>query len=209
MKKKPLLKISAIMLMIAITFGAASSAIAFPNNTEECGLCHTNTGVIGLTSNATETVNTTVGDSFTLLLDADNGVGAISIRSGWADNTQFIYAIELVEDDDGTDTNGNVGEISFAVDFTGRRSGNFTIRIWAASTGLYSTSLDVPVEVHPRDTGTNSTTTTIPTTPSTPTTDPEQVLIETWWNLFSIIVPGFAIGMAIIWVIVMRRLPNR
>ncbi|MHA2069103.1 MAG: hypothetical protein ACXABY_32475 [Candidatus Thorarchaeota archaeon] len=209
MKRKPLLNLLVILLLVTITFGAAYSAIAFPDNTNECNICHTNAGVLGLSSNATETVNATVGTPFFLLLDADNGADAIAIRNAWANNTRFIFTTELVEDNDAADTNSNVGEISVTVNFTGRAAGNFTIRIWAASTGLVSTSLDVAVEVHPRDTGTNTTTPTTPTTPTTTTPDPEQALIETWITLSYIVVPGFAIGMAIIWVISFRRLPDR
>ena len=79
--------------MVVLLAAGAFSVTAFPTQTYPCGDCHSTTGVLILTSNATGTVDATVGVPFTLMLSqtgysGGDGKVAIAIKYGWADNVQ-------------------------------------------------------------------------------------------------------------------------
>ncbi len=132
-------------------FGAYES-LARIGATSECGGCHTNTGVLTLTSNASGTVEAIVGQKFWLLVDAGGYTGgdnlfAISMQPDWADNAEFGVVPTEIQDGGLGDLDPTTDAIQALFDFTPQSEGNYTIRIWTASDGLYGTVLDVEVEV--------------------------------------------------------------
>ena len=142
---------------------AAGSVGAFPDQTSECGTsgCHDTSGVLTLSSNSTS-VSATTGESFTLEITAGNGAEWLSIKSGWADNSDFTISAPHTEDGTADDTNAASGEITVDVTFTPLTPGTLTIRVWTAAAGDLASSLDIDVTV----TGASITTNTEPTTPT-------------------------------------------
>jgi hypothetical protein len=146
---KSLILLSLLSLMFIIA--GASITIAFPGSTSECGTsgCH-DTATLTITSNATGTVNATVGKLFTLNIDAGGYGGGdqefyVSIESSWADNDQFSFTATSIQDNGAGDLNPNLNEISISVDFTPISMGNYTLRIWTAGKSDEAGSLDVTV----------------------------------------------------------------
>ncbi len=199
---------------IAILFIGAGFAIADVDQNSACDTCHTNTSVLTLGSNATGTVDAIVGEQFILVIDAAAGSEAIKIVTGLANNNQFTYSTQLVEDGDGEDTNDNTGEITVAVTITPQSAGSFTIQIWAASgpvSDLKAASLDVSVNVV-AGTGTGTTTTsptpttTTPTTTTpTPTTLSEEERKEIWYTQMYVFTPVTAIILSLVGLVIIRR----
>ena len=125
--------------------------IAFPSSTSECGNsgCH-DSATLTITSNATGTVNATVGEPFILNIDAGGYSGGdrefyVSIESSWADNDQFSFTATSIRDNGTGDLNSNLNEISISVDFTPISVGTYTLRIWTAGKNDVAGSLDVTV----------------------------------------------------------------
>jgi hypothetical protein len=176
MKKKG--SILFITLGLIMLFAASAfSATAFPSQTNPCGNCHTLTGVLVVTSNATGTVDATVGVPFVLIVNQTGYTGgdskvAIAMKSGWSDNDQFSYTEFAVEDGTASDLNPTSDEVTVAVTITPSAAGSWTIRLWAAGKqSMVGTSLDILVSVsEPVTTTTTSTTTTTTDTTSTSTT---------------------------------------
>ncbi|MFW9768413.1 MAG: hypothetical protein ACFFF9_07915 [Candidatus Thorarchaeota archaeon] len=159
--------------LVALIAAGAFSVTAIPSQTNPCGNCHTATGVLVLTSNATGTVDATVGVPFVLMFNqtgysGGDGKVAIGLRSGWADNSQFTFTEIGVEDGDPSDLNPTSDQVTVSVTLTPTAAGSWTIRAWTAgASGMVGTSLDISVSVSAA-----STTTTTPTTTTQPTTTP-------------------------------------
>lgn len=141
------------MTFLLIAFSGAFAALGMPSITSECGIpaCH-GTYTMAITSNATGTVNATVGDSFSLVIDAASyasspsaGEMAVSVRSGWADNSNFSFTEEVILDNGAGDSNAVLGEITTIFFFSPQTAGNLTLRIWTAGISGISQSLDVLV----------------------------------------------------------------
>ncbi len=158
-------------IMTVSILGLASFSFAFQSQTSACGGCHSTSGVLTLTSNATGSVDATIGVPFALVCDSDGYSGSdnqyvISLQYGWADNDEFTFTASVVQDGSTADTNANQNEISTTFQFTPDSAGSFTIHIWAAATGMVGTLLSVSVDVSGADT-------TIPaTSPTTSQTAP-------------------------------------
>ncbi len=165
-----------ILTLISTIFIAAPFAVSFPSQTLECSDCHTSSGALDLLSNATGTVQAVSGVPFILYFDAA-GSGALSIQSGWANNSQFSFSTQLVEDNSGDDLNTNADEIEASITITPLSEGTFTIRIWSAAAGALAISLDVSINVS-QNTG------TVPTTTPTGQGDTDSWFI-TWVIMFS------------------------
>ena len=142
-----LLSLFSLMFIIA----GASMIIASPGSTTECGIsgCH-DTLSLTITSNATGTVNATVGKPFVLNINAGGYTEGdqefyVSIDSSWADNDQFSFTPISIQDNGTGDLNSNVNEISISVDFTPISVGTHTLRIWTAGKNDKAGSLDVIV----------------------------------------------------------------
>jgi hypothetical protein len=171
MKRNQMTKTVVVFGFLLFLFIAAAGSVgAFPTQTQECGTvgCHDTHGTLTIASNSTS-LNATTGESFVLNLNAGNGAEWIAIRSGWADNSQFMISQEEIEDGSTNDTNAASGAISVAVRFIPLASGNLTIRIWTAAGGDLATSLDIVVNV----TGESITT-------YTPPQNNENDLLWTW-----------------------------
>jgi len=129
----------------------ASMIIAFPSSTSECGTsgCH-DTLTLTLSSNATGTVNATVGESFILNVDAGGYTEGdqefyVSIESGWADNSQFTINATSIQDNGAGDFNSNLNQISISLEITPLSIGTHTLRIWTAGKNDVAGSLDITV----------------------------------------------------------------
>jgi hypothetical protein len=171
MKRNQMTKTVVVFGFLLFLFIAAAGSVgAFPTQTQECGTvgCHDTHGTLTIASNSTS-LNATTGESFVLNLNAGNGAEWIAIRSGWANNSQFMISQDEIEDGSTNDTNAASGAISVPVRFTPLASGNLTIRIWTAAGGDLATSLDIVVNV----TGESITT-------YTPPQDNENNLLWTW-----------------------------
>lgn len=125
---------------------------AYPSYDSECGNsgCHDTLSLI-VTSNATGTVNATIGKPFTLEIDASSYTGGdqafyVNIEPGWADNDQFSFTTTSIQDNGAGDLNSNLNEISISVDFTPTSPGTHTLRIWAGGKNDVAGSLDVTVD---------------------------------------------------------------
>jgi hypothetical protein len=158
--------------LVALITAAAFYVTAFPSQTNPCGNCHTATGVLVLNSNATGTVDATVGVPFMLMVNqtgysGGDGKVAIAMRSSWSDNAQFSFTEFSVVDGDASDLNPTSDQVTVSFTLTPSAAGSWTIRIWATGKqGMVGTSLDISVLVS--DVATTTTTTTTPTTTSTP-----------------------------------------
>ncbi|MFQ5832657.1 MAG: hypothetical protein ACE5H4_08150 [Candidatus Thorarchaeota archaeon] len=145
------------LIVCVVLFAGASLALAHSGETSECGICHTTTNVLILTSNATGTVNAVTGKPFTLIVDStgysrgDNKV-AISVQAGWADNNQFSFTPTEVMDGSGSDLNPTTDEVRASLSFTPQSVGSWTIRIYTAGKGDLSKALDISVSVTSSDT---------------------------------------------------------
>lgn len=196
--KKRLVKILLIVTCLLTIFVAGGTyALAHPSYDQECDLCHTNTSVLTLTSNATGTVSAMVGVPFTLELTAGNGAEAMKIVSTWANNNQFTFNSAdtyLVEDGQSGDTNSASGEITADVTVTPVAAGTFTIRVWTAAAGQLSKSVDVAVDVA-QNTATTlpTTTTTTGSTTTTTSTEPTNAIGQWTYDLISFNVIAFAV----------------
>ncbi len=199
MKMKLAKRLFLVTCFLALFVASASFALAFPSNDNACDSCHTTTDVLTLTSNATGTVDATVGVPFALDLDASNGVGYLKIVSAWSNNDQFSFAVLEVEDDSSDDTDSAAGEIALVLEITPLAVGTHTIEIWVASASQLSANLLVTVEVVENTDTTTTTTTT--TTPTEPTTDP----VETWTTLMYLFNAIAAVMLIIFAVIMIKR----
>ena len=148
-------------LLALLVVMAAGSVGAFPDQTDECGDCHDESGILTLSSNSTS-VSATTGESFVLQISAGNGADWVSVKPGWADNSEFTISATNTEDASTDDTNSATGEITVDVTFTPLSPGTLTIRIWTAAADHLGSSIDVTVTV----TGESVTTNTQPTTPT-------------------------------------------
>lgn len=205
MRKKNQLGLLTVIFLFVIMFAASQFVGANPEYTQECSGCHTTTGTLGLSSNATGTISATQYESFILTLTADGGSGALKIVSDWADNSEFTISTTLVEDNDATDDDDTVGVISVDVTFTPNSVGEFTIRVWVASTGLFATSLDVTVDVEQATTTPTVTTTTTTTTTETTPTDDTQERIAIWEFMMMTLIPASGVILVLLGVIIIRR----
>jgi hypothetical protein len=150
--RKPFKSLILLSLLSLIFIAAgASMTIAFPSSTSECGTsgCH-DTLTLTISSNATGTVNATVGESFILNLDAGGYIEGdqefyLSIESSWADNDQFTFNATSIQDNGAGDLNSNLNEISISVEVTPQSPGTHTLRIWTAGKNDVAGSLDVTV----------------------------------------------------------------
>jgi len=172
--KKGELLVVALGIVVLIAAGAFSVE-AFPSQTNPCGNCHTSSGVLVLTSNATGTVDATVGVPFILVVNqtsysGGDGKVAIAMRPGWSDNAQFTFTEFSVEDGEASDLNPASDQVTVSFTLTPTAAGSWTIRLWTAGkSGMVGTSLDISVSVSAATTTT--TTTTTGTTTTTTTTD--------------------------------------
>ena len=184
------------MGFMALLVIGANSALAFPSQSAGCGIdqaCHATAGTITVSTNATGTFNAVAWVNFTLTIDSGNGADHVAIRSGWEDNSNFLFSLEDIEDDSSDDQNAAIGEISTSITITPTTVGTFTIRIWSVSQTLLGTSHDVVVEVA------ENTGTTPPTTPTQ--TDPIEV-----WTMLMYLFPAVAtVILVVLGVIVFRR----
>ena len=124
---------------------------AFPTSTSECGTsgCH-DTVNLTITSNATGLVNATVGEPFTLNINAEGYTEGdqefyVNIEPSWADNDQFSFTTTSVQDNGVGDLNSNLNEIAISVEFTPLSIGTHTLRIWTAGKNDVAGSLDIAV----------------------------------------------------------------
>ncbi len=127
-------------------------AIAEVDETIQCDMCHTNTDVLVLTSNATGTVDAVLDVPFTLVVNAtgyDKGDGGftVSIYGTWSDNDQFTFTEGYTSDNQAGDLNPLLREITVEYTFTPLSFGDFTITIWTAGKTDLSKRLDVDVSV--------------------------------------------------------------
>ncbi len=198
MKPKLVKKLLLVTCFMAIIVAGGTQALGFPTSNTECGDCHTNQSVLTLSSNATGTVDATVGVPFTLVFDAENGAEHLKIVSAWENNDQFIFSITEVEDDGTGDSNSNEGEITTEITVTPIADGTFTIKVWVAAGGELSANTEVTVDVA------ENTTFTPPTT-TTPTVDPEQARVELWTFLMYTLNPIVAILLLIFGVVMCKR----
>ena len=201
MKMKLAKRLFLVTCFLALFVASASFALAFPSNDNACDSCHTTTDVLTLTSNATGTVDATVGVPFALDLDASNGVGYLKIVSAWSNNDQFSFAVLEVEDDSSDDTDSAAGEIALVLEITPLATGTHTIEIWVAAASQLSANLLVTVEVVENTDTTITTTTTTTTTPTVITTDP----VETWTTLMYLFNASAAVMLIIFAVVMMKR----
>ena len=141
--------------LIIIVIAGAYSAEGKPDLTGECGSsgCH-DTHTMTISSNATGTVNAKVGIAFSLVVNAaslDSGAKsgdmAVTVLSGWADNSQFLFTDQSIIDDETGDSNANIAEMTVTFTFTPQAIGTWTIRIWTAAKGDLAQSHDVSVSV--------------------------------------------------------------
>jgi len=160
MKRNHTTKLLVVISFLVLFVAAASSVVASPGFTGECGDsgCHETFTTLTLTTNST--VDAETGVPFTLEIDAGNGAEYVAVKAGWEGNDNFIVSEPLVQDDSTNDTNPTDGEITVEITFTPITNGTFTIRIWTAAGGDLARSFDVTVTV----TG-EATTTPTPTTP--------------------------------------------
>jgi len=198
LKPKLVKKLLLVTCFLAIIVAGGTQALGFPTSNTECGDCHTNQSVLTLSSNATGTVDATVGVPFTLVFDAENGAEHLKIVSAWENNDQFIFSITEVEDDGTGDSNSNEGEITTEITVTPIADGTFTIKVWVAAGGELSANTEVTVDVA------ENTTFTPPTT-TTPTVDPEQARVELWTFLMYTLNPIVAILLLIFGVVMCKR----
>ncbi|MHA2024499.1 MAG: hypothetical protein ACW98U_01265 [Candidatus Thorarchaeota archaeon] len=197
MKRKHTMTLIILMGFLILSLAAVSSITAFESQANECGTsgCHDTAGTLTLASNAT-TVNATTGTPFVLQIDAGNGAEWISMKAGWAENSNFTVSERHIEDESASDTNAVSGEISVMVTFTPISPGNFTIRIWTASGSDLASSIDVDVTV----TGPPVTITTTTTPP-----DPSEGLYEIWVMLMWAAPVATAVILVILGYIAIRR----
>ncbi len=194
-----IVSITAISFILIIIVSGAFLAIGFPDQTSECDVCHTNTSVLILTSNATGTVEAVNGVPFVISINGSNGVEALKIVSDWADNSKFSFSLMQISDGDPDDSDADTGEISVDISVTPLETGSFTIRIWVAAPGQLSASLDVSVDVSENTSSTTPTTST--TTSATPTQDP----VETWTSLMLTINPIVAVVLIVLGFVLFKR----
>lgn len=202
MKTKALKKVLIVTCFLALIAAGATTALGFPTSDTECGNsgCHDTQDVLTISSNATGTVEATLGVPFILVVDASNGANTIKIVSDWANNDQFTFSSTQVEDDDTDDIDTDSGQISAEVSITPNAVGSHTIRIWVAAGGDLARSLDVTVDVE-ENTDTTFTPTPTPTTPTEPTTDP----VETWTTLMYLFNAITAVVLVVLAIIMLKR----
>ncbi|MFW9918988.1 MAG: hypothetical protein ACFFED_05265 [Candidatus Thorarchaeota archaeon] len=202
MKPKLAKKLLLVTCFLAIIVAGGTQALGFPTSNTECGDCHTNQSVLTLSSNATGTVDATVGVPFTLIFDGGNGVADLKIVSAWADNDQFLFSLTQVEDDGTGDDDSNPGEISAEISITPLAAGTFTIKVWVAAGEQLSASVEVSITVEEN----TDTTFTPPTSTTTTTTvDPEQERVELWTFLMYTLNPIVAVMLVIFGVVMCKR----
>ncbi|MFQ5833928.1 MAG: hypothetical protein ACE5H4_14575, partial [Candidatus Thorarchaeota archaeon] len=165
MKRAHKVRVAIIVSLVAILTAGALTALASPDQTTECNVCHATNAGVSISSNATGVVNALVDVPFVLVVDASNSFGfagrfAVSCQSGWVDNSQFLIdasgtSFLYVKDDQAGDTNAAQDAITATYTYTPQSAGSYTIRIYAAGrTGgtRRSNVLDVTVSVTAPDT---------------------------------------------------------
>ncbi|MFX1369458.1 MAG: hypothetical protein ACFFAY_12740 [Promethearchaeota archaeon] len=201
-KNQKMYLLAGFALVTMICMGAAS-VIAEPTFSDNCAQsgCHTDNTQVGLSSNATGTVQATQGVPFVLVIDADSGVGGIAIPDNVGNNDQFSLSDDRINDEDAEDTNAISGEITTEVTVTPLAAGTFTLQIWAMNGGTIGTPLDITVEVE--------ASTTTPTSATTTTTTQnglsEEERIELWYTLMMILIPATGVILVILGFVVIRR----
>ena len=147
MKRNHITKLVVALSFLLLLIAATGSVVANPELTNECGGtgCHETFGVLTLTTNST--VEAETGISFTLQIDAGNGVEYVAIKEGWADNDYFNVSEPLIQDGSTNDTNAADGEISAEIIITPLTNGTYTLRIWTAAGEGLAESFDVTVTV--------------------------------------------------------------
>jgi hypothetical protein len=200
MRKNQKMYLLASFALIAMICMGAASVIAEPTFGDNCatGGCHTDGTTVGLSSNATGTVQATEGVAFTLVIDADSGAGAISIADNVGNNDQFVVSDDRIDDDDTDDTNANEGEITTTVTVTPLTDGTFTLQIWAMDGGTIGTHLDITVQVE-------ASTITPTTTTTTQTGLSEEERKELWYTMMMVFIPATAVILAVLGFIVIRK----
>ncbi|MDF1538920.1 MAG: hypothetical protein P1Q69_08455 [Candidatus Thorarchaeota archaeon] len=193
-------KILLVTCFLTLVVAGASSALAFPSNNTNCDGCHITTDVLTLTSNATGTVDATVGVPFVLSLNAADGVELLKIVSALENNDQFTFSLSEVEDNGDDDASTDAGVVNVDVTVTPLAAGTFTIRIWVAAPSQLSKSLDISVDVS-ENTDTTFTPTPTPTTPTETTTDP----IETWRTMMYLLNPIVAVMLIVFAFVIFKR----
>jgi hypothetical protein len=201
MKLKVVKRVLLVTCFLALFVASASMALAFPSNNNQCDGCHTNTSVLTLTSNATGTVDSTVGIPFVLEVDASNGAEMIKLVSEWENNDQFTFSVMEIEDESGDDTDAAVGEILVEITITPLAAGTFTIQLWTAAATQLSAELLVTVNVAENTDTTIPTTPTTPTTPTAPTTDP----VETWTTMMYLFNAVTAVVLVVLAIVMLKR----
>lgn len=181
-----------ILTLLSTILFAVPYAFSFPGQTNECDSCHTSTGSLDLSSNATGTVQAVVGEPFVLYFDAA-GSGTLSIQNGWTNNSEFTFSVQLVEDNSGDDLNANANEIEASITVTPLSEGDYTIRIWSAAAGALAISLDVSVNVSQ---GTSTTFTTTPT---------GQGDVDNWFMTWVIMFSGVELLLIVLSIGIWRR----
>ncbi len=141
-----------IITLLILMSTSAFFAIAEEDETIQCDMCHTNTDVLSLTSNATGTVDAVLGVPFTLVVNATgynkgDGGFTVSIYSTWSDNDQFTFTEGYTSDNEDGDLNPQMRAITAEYTFTPLSFGDFTITIWTAGKFILSKRLDVDVSV--------------------------------------------------------------
>ncbi len=154
--------------LIIIALGS-TQVLAHTSNENECNTCHTKTTTLGLTSNATGTIQAKQDVPFTLTFTGSNGAQSLKIGYSWQDNQHFDFSDSIVRDGDYNDDSSAVGTITVDIEITPEDAGNFTIRLFVAAGGGYSKMLDVDVDVQASTTTSSTSTTTTTTTDSTST----------------------------------------
>lgn len=206
MKKVKLLVVA--LGLIVLLAAAAFSVEAPPFQTNPCGTCHINTGVLILTSNATGTVDAIIGVPFVLIVNqtgysGGDGRVAIGLRPDWPDNMQFSFVEEGVKDGDVSDLNPTADQVTVSFTLTPLTEGSWTVRIWTAGAqGMIGTSLDISVSVSAAITAstTSSSTTPITSTNTSSTTQPGDFTLQTL-----ALTGGSAIILVITFVYVIKK----
>lgn len=157
MKTSKKLTISLVISFFVIIAAGAYTVLGQPSQSQECAPCHTRT-LMTISSNATGTVNAKVGNQFSLVINAaslDTGpkAGSMTVKviSTWADNNQFSFTDQTINDNEAGDANANDVQITTTFTFAPLAVGSWTLRIWTAASkgdsGRISESLDVSVSV--------------------------------------------------------------
>ena len=194
MKRTQAFLIFGILSTLLFVAAGMNLVTATPTQTAECSGCHTDSSSISVTSDVTGTVDATIDEAFTVTVDAIGGAILLRIEKPWQDNSRFDYSTQLVHDNEAGDTNPTEGEISADIVITPLVGGEYTIRMWAGGEYPNANDLDIQVLVEGSTTG---FTTTEPANPAE--------LLNIWYTLMYVLVPGVAIVLVILGIYIIRR----